>query len=429
MNITDFNPTGKTKLGKMNKLLSEQFGIKLNGAPERKKLERVMETANKALVQIRGSQKKFHLDPEYIKFLGLRDAAETMIAEGNYVKSPAYETMATSLRTTVQELMDAGYSKDDACAETMNRARMNGAWAFAEDVMSPIIASAATQYVAEYEVANDPALVEFDAASSMSDALIAEMARELNMRVEDTETLGAIAEKIGMFAEVSGRTPEAIVEFLNGLNEGDMATGIQMFGRKVASENKFAYAAKQAKAQGKKEFELDGEKFPVKEAQEAAMAGDVSMFNEIIDSILNEEVDVEQAEVVMAVRSLADDVQSQIERISDMMNKDVPAIADQMRAEQGATAAQQFSDTISGNLGTYLEAAKACKASIDSQVMSLSGEAPADAGGLGDTGLGGMDAPADTGDAGGDLDLDAPVDTNEPAAAGPEDEPLGRAEV
>ena len=429
MNITDFNPTGKTKLGKMNKLLSEQFGIKLNGAPERKKLERVMETANKALIQIRGSQKKFHLDPEYIKFLGLRDAAETMIAEGNYVKSPAYETMANSLRTTVQELMDAGYSKDDACAETMNRARMNGAWAFAEDVMSPIIASAATQYVAEYEVANDPALVEYDAAANMSDALIAEMARELNMRVEDTETLGAIAEKISMFAEVSGKTPEAIVEFLNGLNEGDMANGIQMFGRKVASENKFAYAAKQAKASGKKEFELDGEKFPVKEAQEAAMKGDVSMFNDIIDSILNEEVDVEQAEVVMAVRSLADDVQSQIERISDMMNKDVPAIADQMRAEQGATAAQQFSDTISGNLSTYLEAAKACKSSIDSQVMSLSGEAPADVGGLGDTGLDGMDAPADTGDAGGDLDLDAPVDTNEPAAAGPEDEPLGRAEV
>ncbi len=428
MNITDFNPTGKTKLGKMNKLLSEQFGIKLNGAPQRKKLERVMETANKALVQIRGSQKKFHLDPEYIKFLGLRDAAQTMIAEGNYVKSPAYETMANSLRQTVQELMDAGYNKNDACAETMNRARMNGSWAFAEDVMSPIIASAATQYVAEYEIANDPALVEYDAASNMTDALIAEMARELNMRVEDTETLGAIAEKISMFAEVAGKTPEAIVEFLNGLNEGDMANGIQMFGRKVASENKFAYAAKQAKAQGKKDFELDGEKFPVKEAQQAAARGDISMFTDLIDSILNEEVDVEQAEVVMAVRSLADDVQSQIERISDMMNKDVPAIADQMRAEQGATAAQQFSDTISGNLSTYLEAAKSCKSTIDQQVMSLSGEAPADAGGLGDTGLGGMDAPADTGDAG-DLDLDAPVDTNEPSAAGPEDEPLGRAEV
>lgn len=425
MNITDFNPTGKTKLGKMNKLLKEQFGIKLNGAPERTKLERVMETADRALIKIRGSQKKFHLDPEYIKFLGIRDAAETMLHEGNYVKSPAYETMANSLRTTVQELMDAGYSKDDACAETMNRARMNGAWAFAEDVMSPIIASAATQYVAEYEIANDPALVEFDAAANMSDALIAEMARELSMKVEDTETLGAIAEKISMFAEVSGRSPEAIVEFLNGLNEGDMVSGIQMFGRKVASENKFAYAARKAKEDGKKEFELDGEKFPVKEAQEAAMAGDISMFTDIIDSILNEEVDVEQAEVVMAVRSLADDVQSQIERISDMMNKDVPAIADQMRAEQGASQAQQFSDTMSNTLGTYLESAKSCKAAIDSQVMSLSGEAPAgDMGGMGDTSMDSMDTPADS-----DMDLDAPVDTNEPAASGPENEPLGRAEV
>ena len=424
MNITDFNPTGKTKLGKMNKLLSEQFGIKLNSAPQRKKLERVMETANSALIQIRGSQKKFHLDPEYIKFLGLRDAAETMLAEGNYVKSPAYEAMANSLRTTIQELMDAGYSKDDACAETMNRARMNGAWAFAEDVMSPIIASAATQYVAEYDIANDPALVEFDAAANMSDALIAEMARELSMKVEDTETLGAVAEKISMFAEVSGRSPEAIVEFLNGLNEADMVSGIQMFGRKVASENKFAYAAKQAKASGAKEFELDGEKFPVKEAQEAAARGDVSMFNDIIDSILNEEVDVEQAEVVMAVRSLADDVQSQIERISDMMNKDVPAIADQMRAEQGASQAQQFSDTMSTTLGTYLESAKACKSSVDSQVMTLSGEASADMAGLGDTSMDGMDAPADS-----DMDLDAPVDVNEPAASGPENEPLGRAEV
>ena len=427
MNITDFNPTGKTKLGKMNKLLKEQFGIKLNGAPERKKLERVMETANSALIQIRGSQKKFHLDPEYIKFLGIRDAAETMLAEGNYVKSPAYDAMAESLRQTIRELMDAGYSKDDACAETMNRARMNGAWAFAEDVMSPIIASAATQYVAEYEIANDPALVEYDAASNMSDALVAEMARELNMKVEDTETLAAIAEKISMFAEVSGRSPEAIVEFLNGLNEADMVSGIQMFGRKVASENKFAYAAKQAKASGKKEFELDGEKFPVKEAQEAAARGDVSMFNDIIDSILNEEVDVEQAEVVMAVRSLADDVQSQIERISDMMNKDVPAIADQMRAEQGASAAQQFSDTMASTLGTYLEGAKSCKTAIDSQVMSLSGEAGADMGGLGDTGaMDAMDAPMDDTD---DLGLDAPVDTNEPAASGPESEPLGRAEV
>ena len=107
-----------------------------------------------------------------------------------------------------------------------------------------------------------------------------------------------------------------------------------------------------------------------------------------------------------------------------MMNKDVPAIADQMRAEQGASQAQQFSDTMSTTLGTYLESAKACKSSIDSQVMALSGEASVDMGGLGDTSMDSMDTPADS-----DMDLDAPVDTNEPAASGPENEPLGRAEV
>jgi len=404
MNITDFNPTGKTKLGKMNKLLSEQFGIKINGAPERKKLERIMETANQALIQIRGTQKKFHLDPEYIKFLGLRDAAETMIAEGNHAQSPAYQAMAESLRQTVRELMDAGYGSDDACAECMNRARMNASWAFGEDVMGPIISNAATQYIAEFENHDVPALEDFDTASSMSDALVAEMASVLGLRVADPQTLESIAEQIGMFAEASGRSSQGIVEFLNGLNERDLAAGIGMFNKSAPQGN------------------------PLREAQEAASRGDVGMFNDLIDSILNEEVALEQAEVVMAVRSLADDVQSQIERISDMMNKDVPAIADQMRAEQGATVSQQFSDTISGTLGTYLESAKACKSSIDSQVMTLSGEAPAgDMGGLGDTGMDGMDVP-DV-DGGSAVSMDTPVDTNEPAASGPEDSPLGRSEI
>jgi hypothetical protein len=425
MNITDFNPTGKTKLGKMNKLLSEQFGIKINGAPERKKLERIMETANQALIQIRGTQKKFHLDPEYIKFLGLRDAAETMIAEGNHAQSPAYQAMAESLRQTVRELMDAGYGSDDACSECMNRARMNASWAFGEDVMGPIITNAATQYIAEFENQNVPALEDFDTASSMSDALVAEMASALNLRVADPQTLEAIAERIGVFAEASGRSSQGIVEFLNGLNERDLASGIGMFGNRVGEGNEFSGERDKAIKAGKNDFTVDGKTYPVQEAQEAARRGDVGMFTDLIDSILNEEVALEQAEVVMAVRSLADDVQSQIERISDMMNKDVPAIADQMRAEQGATVAQQFSDTISGTLGTYLESAKACKSSIDSQVMTLSGEAPAgDMGGLGDTAL---DAPAI--DGGSAVDMDAPVDTNEPAAAGPEDEPLGRAEV
>ena len=40
--------------------------------------------------------------------------------------------------------------------------------------------------------------------------------------------------------------------------------GIQMFGKKVAEQNKFTGARKDAIAAGKDEFEVDGKKYPVK---------------------------------------------------------------------------------------------------------------------------------------------------------------------
>ena len=46
------------------------------------------------------------------------------------------------------------------------------------------------------------------------------------------------------------------------------------------------------------------------------------MFDDINDMIA-EEVEVEQAEVVMALRALSDDVQGHIERIGRMINEDL----------------------------------------------------------------------------------------------------------
>ena len=199
-----------------------------------------------------------------------------------------------------------------------------------------------------------------------------------------------------------------------------------MFGRKIAEQNKFTGARKDAIAQGKKEFEVDGKTYKVTgdTSDEEKDAKKESMFDDVIENMLNEEVDVEQAEVVMAVRALADDIQGQVERISDMMNKDLPAIADQMRAEMGASQAQAFSDSVSGLLSGHLEACKSVKAGLDQQVGGLSGEEMT--GGLGDTGeLGdgddlGLDAePADMGDE---------LDSTLPAEMG-DDEPMGRAEI
>jgi hypothetical protein len=92
-----------------------------------------------------------------------------------------------------------------------------------------------------------------------------------------------------------------------------------------------------------------------------------------------------------------------------------------MRGEMGAQAAQSFTDSVNGLLASHLEATKNVKSGLDQAIGSVTGEEVA--GGLGDTGeLGGLEEPA--------MPEEEPeMDVNEPAAAGPEEEPLGRAEV
>ena len=156
---------------------------------------------------------------------------------------------------------------------------------------------------------------------------------------------------------------------------------------------------------------------------------DKSLPNEVRSKveIPSEEVNVEEAEVIMAARALADDVQDMIARLGKMVNEDLPAIQDQMRAELGAEVAASFQDSMVSAVDGHLAQTKATKQSMDDAIGMLSGEAPMDSGMMADEP---MDAPVDNMDA----EVDAMVepdamDVNDPAAAGPEEEPLGRAPV
>ena len=193
-----------------------------------------------------------------------------------------------------------------------------------------------------------------------------------------------------------------------------------MFGAKIGEQNKFTGARQDAIEKGEKEFEVDGKTYKVSgdTSDEKSQAKKESkMFDDIVDEMIAEEVEVEQAEVVMAIRALADDVQNHIERIGRMVNEDIPAIADQMVAEFGVDQAGQIKDQMEQALQALLDANKVGKDGVDAVVGQLTGM-----GSLADAGAP-MDAPVDA-----EVPVDAPVD-NVPAAAGPEAEPLGRAEV
>ena len=468
MYLKEFKNSPSKKIKKLNNMLSEQFGITIKtNFPSKGKLEKLAESAELALLKLRGTGKKFHLEPEYAKFLCIHDIVETMLSEGMYANSPMHEAMCEMIKETVRNLMDSGYTMDEAVGECMNRYRMDNRFAYDDEYVMPIVITSAKDYMDECSMttAAIESAVTDGPVTTLNDRLLRELARECGVDLTDTTSYAAIEEKLDSFAKVSGKSRDSVVGFLNGLDEAALLAGIQMFGRKIGEANAFVKARKDAIKAGKKEFDVDGKTYKVTgdtsdEIEEAknpyavgmasamkstgdkpplskktikkahkiakAVASNESMFDDIINDMINEEVDVEQAEVVMAVRALADDIQDHIERIGRMMNEDVPAIADQMRSEMGATQAQSWADSTNQILNSYMEAAKSAKSGMDQAVGSLSGQEQV--GGLGDTGELGMDASADVG-LDGDMGAEEPAADNVPAAAGPENEPLGRAAV
>jgi hypothetical protein len=485
MQLNEFNQSPIKKIAKINAVLKEHFGISVGtGFPKRKKLETVLESAETAIIKLRGSNKKFQLEADYAKFLGIRDIVETMLNEGMYAESPAYMSMKAMVEETVRNLMDRGYTMDEATKECMNRYRMDDRFAYDDDHVMPIVITAAKKYMEECGsgyMEETSLMPETD----MGEMLIRELAREVGIKLEGMTSYDALEEKLAQFAEASGKSRDAVVGFLNSLDENSIQGGIQMFGRKIGEQNAFVNARRNAIKAGEKKFTVGGKEFEVtgntKDEMMGESAGEEKPFicvhakhgkcevyadttygaakkaaakwkmkntagidvhradithstasvgenflDSLVNELLNEEVDVEQAEVVMAVRALADDIQDQVERIGRMINEDLPAIVDQMRSEMGADAAQAFMDNATGVLNAHLESAKTAKTGMDGAVGQLTGEAPA-APAMGDTGLDDtatdLDAPAE------EPAADAEMDTNEPAAAGPEDEPLGRASI
>jgi len=434
MFLKEFNQNGREKIAKVNKFLKEEFSLSITAFPSKEKLVGVKEKADMALVRIKGSNKQFQLLPEYAKYLGLRDLAQTMLNEGMYAESPAYMEMKEMLMASVKQLMDSGYTVDEASKECMNRYRMDNRFAYDDEHVLPIVLKAAKEYFESSCNSNESVEEEIVEApqTDLNEFLLRELAKECGVELADNESLNTIEEKLEMFAQVSGKSRDAVVGFLNGLEEDAIANGIKFFGAKIKEANAFVDARRKAIAAGDDEFEVDGKTFKVTGDTKDEKKNE-SMFDDIIDDLLNEELEgtsVEEAEVVMAVRALADDIQDQVERLGRMVNEDLPAIADQMIHEFGAQRAAQFRDTAEGVLQAALEGARQGKEGINALVGEITGQ-EAVVSGLGDTADIPMDPSQVTGDELDDMGgaEEPAMDLNEPAAAGPEEEPMGRAPV
>ena len=470
MQIKDFNLKGTDKISKINAVLKEEFGMSISaGFPKKEKLETIKEMSEMAIIKLKDTTKHFQLEPEYAKFLGVKDVIDTMLSEGYYAESPAYEGMKQELYASVVTLMDSGCTNEETVAQTMNEFRKNPKYCYDDNHIKPLVIKMVKEHMDEGEVGTlgGAALGAYGAAAlggaiggpvgaalgstagkiggavaggivgdKLTDSVLRGLSEEIGIAVEDLESYDAIEEKLNMFAEVSGKSRDSVVGFLNGLEEDALPQGIQMFGRKIAEKKlndsiQYMYKLqKDGKSVEEIAKELDMKPEEVKDAMsktESVEENKMNMFDDIIADLLSEEVKVEEAEVVMAVRALADDIQDQIEKIGRMVNEDIPAIADQMSSEMGAQQAAQFKDSMEGVLSGHLEASKASKTSIDGIIGGLTGEGSV--GSLGDLAEPNVDdMPSDLAPQEPSID-DLAVDDNVPAAAGPVEEPLGRAPI
>ena len=117
---------------------------------------------------------------------------------------------------------------------------------------------------------------------------------------------------------------------------------------------------------------------------------------------LEESADLDQAEVLLAAKQMADDLQKMAENLASMQVEDLMSIHSAMKEQVGTAEADAFNSSAEAAIGSALDAVKSANEQVGNAVLTAQGMAPEPTD---------MDMPM--GEPEGDLDLDAPMD--EPA--------------
>ena len=184
MFIREFNQTNETKIDKINKFLSEQFGVKVSANyPKKAKLEQIREMSQKAIIKLKGTSKHFQLEPEYAKYLGIKDVIDTMLTEGMYAESPAYMEMKNMLVAEVQNLMDGGCQPKEAVSQCMHSYRKNPKYSYSDEHVLPIIMMAAKEYYEVHcnESSCDEDVTQEESNTELNEYLLSELAKEMGI--------------------------------------------------------------------------------------------------------------------------------------------------------------------------------------------------------------------------------------------------------
>ena len=168
------------------------------------------------------------------------------------------------------------------------------------------------------------------------------------------------------------------------------------------------------------EEETKGKKKNIKEGQM------VTIGNLLMNQMLKEDADLQQAQTLLAAKSMSDDLQNMAEKLAKMSVEDLMPLVDVMKEQFGQDIAGGFNEVMKSSLEAVLNAATEAKESTDNAILSMqSGQVPGAATDI--EAAGGEEAPAAAPEAGAEDGAEGGDEFGgTPAAAGPAEEPLGR---
>jgi len=137
------------------------------------------------------------------------------------------------------------------------------------------------------------------------------------------------------------------------------------------------------------------------------------------------ETEVSQAEVMMAAKGFAQELQEMIEKIGRLQNEDLPPVTDQMRETYGTESSSAFQTQIYGALQGVMDALYTAKNQVDDAVSSMASTGQVTAAVDMD-----KDVEADMGNMGEMPDVEEPAadldNLGDEFGGAEEEEPLGR---
>lgn len=196
---------------------------------------------------------------------------------------------------------------------------------------------------------------------------------------------------------------------------------------------KYVKGMKKVKGDFDKRYGDRGEEVMYATATKMAKKESVEEAMDILKSVLAGnmtllEGEFDQAAAVVAARDMVDTLQDFVEKISKVVNEDLPALQDVMRNELGQEKADAFSQAATSALNPLMDQVKAARQAMDNAARSAAGDATANPmvpGAAPGGEMGGAMPPAPGAEAG----LSVPPPAEEPEASSAETATGGTAEL